>query len=375
MAVLFLILGPQAVASEIYENWISARALGMGNAFSSVADDYNALFYNPAGLDKIHGLHLTLLTPQIGTDALNVAQIYNDMTGSNYATIIHNYFGQLVWVGFSDALGYSMHDFALAGFDNFNLSFNLHNPAYPNVTMRLTDDYGIAGGFGTSLLPNDALRMGFTVKRVTRYGGSVPFGPSTLATLSNSQLTGLINNYGTGYGLDAGMLLTVPGTSQFTLAAVWQNIGQTNFTLVGGSTPPPPMDDDPTLGFSLLLDAKVVTVRPSFDFAHINLDQSEQLGKLMHLGVELNFIGGLSVRAGLNQGYYTAGVGIDLKYIRIDVASYGVELDTYPGQLEDRRYILQFTMDLNFDPSFDLFGGSANGSGTGGAVSRGFQRR
>jgi hypothetical protein len=71
------------------------------------------------------------------------------------------------------------------------------------------NDFGIVTGIGASLIPN-VLKLGFAVKRVTRYGGRVPFGPSTLATLSNSQLTALVNNYGVGWGMDAGLLLELP---------------------------------------------------------------------------------------------------------------------------------------------------------------------
>jgi hypothetical protein len=273
-----------------------------------------------------------------------------------------------------------MRDFALIGYDNFNLNFNLHNPAYPNLTFSLTDDVGIVGGFAASLLPNDAFRLGVAVKRISRYGGRVPFGPSTLATLSNAQLTSMINNAGTGYGLDSGLLLELPGPTHATFSAVWHNIGQTKFTLLTGTTPPPPMDDNAVAGFSMLFDAKVFTFQPSIEYQHINLSQSEQLGKLIHAGAELTLVGGLSIRGGVNQGYYTAGLGINLSYMQIDLATYGVELDTYPGQLEDRRYMLQLTIDLNMDPSFDIFGGrggaSGDGSGTGtGAVGRGYQRR
>ena len=38
---------------------VGARAMGMGGAFVAVADDYSALFWNPAGLAQIHRLELS----------------------------------------------------------------------------------------------------------------------------------------------------------------------------------------------------------------------------------------------------------------------------------------------------------------------------
>lgn len=355
--------------SEIFENWMSVRALGMGNAYSTIVDDRNALWYNPAGLDKIRGLHLTVLDMGIGSDAADVYSIYQNTTGSNYSAIIHQFFGRQVWLGLSDSLAFSMKDFAVAAYDYLNMSFNLHDPAYANLTFNVTNDIGFISGFAFSVIPQDILRLGVVAKRVTRYGGRVPFGPSTLATLSNSQLTALVNNYGTGYGLDVGLLFEAPLGIHPIFSAVWHDIGQTKFIPVGSSSSPPPMDNEAVAGMSVLFDATVVKIRPAIDFKHINL-QDEQLGKRIHMGVELQFPG-LAIRGGASQGYYTAGVGIDLKYLQIDAATYGVELDTYPGQLEDRRYVLQFTIDLNFDPSFDL----GPGSSSGGRGFRAYQRR
>ena len=39
----------QALNSKIHNQYNSFRAMGMGNAFTAVADDYSLLFYNPAG--------------------------------------------------------------------------------------------------------------------------------------------------------------------------------------------------------------------------------------------------------------------------------------------------------------------------------------
>ena len=40
------------VSFTIHHQYESARALGMGDAFVAVANDYSAIFYNPAGLAR-----------------------------------------------------------------------------------------------------------------------------------------------------------------------------------------------------------------------------------------------------------------------------------------------------------------------------------
>jgi hypothetical protein len=50
------------------------------------------------------------------------------------------------------------------------------------------------------------------------------------------------------------------------------------------------------------------------------------------------------VRTGLNQGYFTAGFGVDLVVFSLNLATYGEELGLNPGIKQDRRYAL----DLGF---------------------------
>jgi long-subunit fatty acid transport protein len=57
-----------AVASEdpvgtaaVFDIGMGARALGMGGAFVAVADDANAIYYNPAGLANVEGHKVTSL--------------------------------------------------------------------------------------------------------------------------------------------------------------------------------------------------------------------------------------------------------------------------------------------------------------------------
>jgi hypothetical protein len=110
----------------------------------------------------------------------------------------------------------------------------------------------------------------------------------------------------------------------------------------------------------------LITITPSIDVEYV--DQSSiQLGNKLHAGVEVS-LPLIDLRAGLNQGYYTAGVGLNLLFAQIDIATYGVELGAYPGQLEDRRYVAQITFDFGFDPgSFGGHGGGSSGDGGDGS--------
>lgn len=59
VAVLFSALAlfsPQLAAAESYQGFHrGVRPLGMGGAFTAVADDHNAIYYNTAGLAQTNG--------------------------------------------------------------------------------------------------------------------------------------------------------------------------------------------------------------------------------------------------------------------------------------------------------------------------------
>ena len=117
------------------------------------------------------------------------------------------------------------------------------------------------------------------------------------------------------------------------------------------------------VGAALEIDTLLITVTPSFDYVYA--DRSDiQVGQKIHAGVEVA-LPLLRIRAGLNQGYYTAGVGLELGLLSVDVATYGVELGEYPGQHEDRRYVAQVKIELGFDPGSFGFGGGSSKSGSG----------
>jgi hypothetical protein len=72
-------------------------------------------------------------------------------------------------------------------------------------------------------------------------------------------------------------------------------------------------------------------------------EEDDDLGKRLHMGVELQTPFFVSVRAGLNQGYVTAGATVDFRFVRLDFATYTEEVGAFAGQREDQRYVFQLT--------------------------------
>lgn len=66
----------------------------------------------------------------------------------------------------------------------------------------------------------------------------------------------------------------------------------------------------------------------------------------LHLGASVQPVPGIALRAGLNQGYPTAGVGVELGAVHVDYAFHGVEHGRYPGQMPGYQHTVQLLFGL-----------------------------
>jgi hypothetical protein len=121
-----------------------------------------------------------------------------------------------------------------------------------------------------------------------------------------------------------------------------------------GALPPQAVQQEQVIGLGLNYESLFMDIRPAIDFRFLN-HSNMQLGKRINLGCEFSWPF-IDVRGGFHQGYYTLGASFDLWVFRVDAATYGVELGEYPGQLEDRRYMVQISFDFGIDPGdFSFF--------------------
>lgn len=340
--------------------------MGMGGAFTAVVEDGDALFYNPAALSRISGVEWTIVDPRIGVNgpqAMQVAQIAS--SGSTLADTLSGLYGKAVWVGGGGKTSFVMPNFGFAAFANGDVGINLQNPAFPEMNLNYIFDYGLAMGGAIDFIPK-VWSIGVVAKRMNRTGAILPVGPAVLSSLDIDAIKEQLKNRGTGYGLDLGTMLTVPSPLRPAVSFTIRNFGYTAFSFDEGAQAPPRSEPNMTLGGSLTFDTPLFNVTTAMDYQY--LDRADiQMGKKLHLGVEFD-LPLIQLRAGLNQGYYTAGATFDMGVLSFDAATYGVELGEYPGQLEDRRYVVQMTLQIGLD--LGLFsGGSSDGSGSGGGSS------
>ena len=347
LLILSLLLAQTASAAAYKEWWSSARGMGMGGAYTSVVRDADAVFLNPAALARSSGVNWTVIDPRLGVNGLGVMEEYSAFSESeNIAEYVDSRWGEQTWFGGGVKSAVTFPYFGMAAFAASDLTMFAENPANPIVNLEYSADYGAVIAGAIDIVPT-IMSVGLSGKRITRVGTSYPLRASTIADLDEDQIQSELKNRGSGYGLDAGLLVTVPSPIKPSFAMVYKNIGYTAFNHEGGNRAPARIAPDLTIAGSLEIDAALITLTPSFEIKYVT-DQESQIGKKLHLGLEVD-LPLIDIRAGLHQGYYALGAGFDIGVMRADLATYGVELGEYPGQHEDRRYMVQIIFDIGFD--------------------------
>lgn len=344
-----LLLTTISTTAQAADIGLSVRALGMGNAYTAVVDNGDSIFYNPAGLAKWNGFNWTILDPTFG---LNSVDSYDNFQGfadddDDISGIMNDLYGEQVTLYTGAKSLMSIGGFAFGAYGVLDSNFLVNNPVYPNIESSYRMDYAFVAAWGLNLVPK-FLDIGVQTRRVSRQGGQIPIGVSSIATLDADTIQDQLNRKGIGYAFDWGATLTFPGALKPTIAFSWRDMGDTTFKASGSALAPQAVRQEQIIGLGLNYESLLLDIRPTIDYRFLN-NSDIQMGKKLNLGLELSFPI-LDLRAGFQQGYLSYGAGFDIWMFRLDVASYGVELGEYPGQLEDRRYMLQMTFEFGIDP-------------------------
>lgn len=376
ISFFLLAFGVAAQAAEIPNPTPSARALGMGNAYIGTVDDIESLLFNPASLAKVHGIQVHIMGVEGAAKNLtDYTDLTNLQNSKNIATALPALYGKNYYYGAGANTGVAVPMFGAMMYNYLNASLQIANPPVTEIDANILNDYGYAVGFGVPLGP--FVQFGAVGRYIKRSGTQNNYGAASLASLNMNQVTGDIYSWGTGYELDTGANFFLPEPFFHPeISVVWQNIGTTTFKQAP-TNHIPSIPADLVVGLAAEMNFPFITVRPEVDYTHITEDDI-QLFRKFNFGVEIS-LPLIDIRAGYSEGYYAYGLGVSFGPIRVDAASYGVELGDYPGQIEDRRYMAQVTIELDVggfgvdqkaeDAAKNSKGGK-NGSGAAGSGSR-----
>lgn len=352
MTVMLLVAwtSPTLCAAKSYPSLNrGVRPMGMGGAFTAVADDANALFYNPAGLSSIKHLKLGIVNPMIGLSK-NSWNLLKDAKDTDFnqtgqvADLMRKYVGehQHAQASFYPHVGLRLANVGvmIGGLASVQVDADIRNPAWPEAHLDLVQDYGLIAGAGLEV-PITGLRLGLSGKYINRRSLEQIYTASDIADERFEDRLKDDLKSGQGVSLDAGVIYTLPFIPfiKTDIGLVVQNIPQMD---MGEAKD---IRGQANVGLALEKKLALFKLTGALDYMDLtnNLEEDKDIAKRIHMGLELETPWFVSVRAGLNQGYPTCGATVDFRFVRLDLAYYTEEVGAYAGQRADHRYIGQLT--------------------------------
>jgi len=288
-------------AGAFLRNGVSSRALALGRAFTAIADDPSAGYWNPAGLGQIRS------TDILGTySALSLGRKYN-------------YFSCSLPLNSMGTLGLSW------------INFGIGNIEGRDFQGRITDSFS---NF------EDAYLLSYGVELMNKLfiGSSLKFINHTLA-----------DNQSTGFGYDFGMLYKL--TSYINIGMSLIDIStKVKWDTQSGVEEKFPM----TSRFGLSINPFKDSRRLSIDFVNI-AGQAQQL----HAGVELPLTRNIGFRFGIDNNRFVGGafLTVPLQTIQFETDySFGrdpVDL-IFAHRVTFRLQFNKLGFDLNSSHKFNL---------------------
>jgi hypothetical protein len=356
---------------RIHEDYRSIRALGMGDAFVAVAEDYNTLFYNPAGLANVTEPEINL---SLGAAAdSKFMKFYNDINsaagsqdntkiGNILAENYDNYYAarasllQAVWV----RPGWGL---AVLPID-MSIDFSIHKVAAPALDLVSYQDTTIAWGRGWKphWSPNHDISLGITAKAIYRAYYNRVFFASDLAAKDSKLLRAQDADEGMTADADLGFLWTPKLAKNSwwrhtkpTVGFVARNIIDYGFTsnyhLIDKDTSGEPAKLGRRFDLGTKFDLpdwwiwKVRAAADMKDMGHENFT----VNKGFHAGAEFLWKikswwqGGW--RLGVNQGYPTFGFSATFAFFSLDLVTFADEVGPSDRPKAVRTYALKASLD------------------------------
>lgn len=398
LSLALLGASPLASGEEIPEGFSGVRPAGMGDAFTAVANDENAVWTNPAGIARSRKAR--------ARETFHITKFPNLIGGANAN-------GQAFYKGYMSAANQSV-EAIVSGSDNLgDKPFWARAAAFPVTLFDIDNRYPAAFGayWNTTtkiIVPKDTPEV-TKIEAISDLGGVLTFGTQNFANRMNTALQlrpiaryayedripsdALLNkgemqtrlkddsNKSQALAIDAGVLYTVAdfwfptiglsilnvptGCRPEYLNPFTQKLERVCGTVFRGTFA---NDDalstvdstDLRLGLAITPRlGRSISARIALDVHHLPLGDADasyglhgiEVGKLLHVGLELFSgnplqVANFSARAGYSQGFVSAGVTADFGYGTIEFATFGRDVSSSVAPLEDRRYLANLTFGL-----------------------------
>ena len=217
-------MAAQSLSTKIHNHYTSLRAIGMGNAFTAVADDYTLIYYNPAGFakKKHNEVQVSFVGAGVSPKTLKLVEDINKAENASpngesdqdkaarLSPILEEYYGkslggrlqamELFWVRKNWGISLLPADLTI----DMTINRQVGGPA---IDLNIKGDSTLAFGFGRE--SSKELSWGATIKGVHRV--SVEQNVSVLELAANSDVLSE-DRFREGLAVDADLgLMWTPG--------------------------------------------------------------------------------------------------------------------------------------------------------------------
>jgi len=365
---------------------LSPTIESMGGANAAIASGFEALFTNPAGLSRKGG-QLTFASVTVGPYFLPTENMIDLGLGLINGDDVSDYTDDLsvlleglnlqngTGANINAGLGFAAFGIGLGFLTDVDLNVTQDGSAValflePVVTSSLTA--GLSHGFS---LFGATLHLGADVRGIVKLRPTDPISVTSILALLDESETSEFDpaayplGLSIGYGYDAGAILEF--ASGYTLGAALKNIGGTQFVTanqtVTGLEESLNAATDPYVLYDLLLadeltdygyvipmsltagfgydspQKELVDFRFAADYTHTFYTDPaaaarDSVFKNIHAGAEVSLLRMIKLRGGINQGYFTAGVGLNLLVLEVNAAYYSREMGNYAGHKQNEAF-------------------------------------
>ncbi len=336
-------------ADEVNPLVRSAKAQAMGNAWTAIANDDQAIFYNPAGLAGVQEITFNLLSTQLecSQDLLtSYSWLKNSLTQLNLTTL-NQFVGKNLYSDASAVSSLLFPGFQIAALYDAQFALRLNNLNVPQGIWGAQVTYGLLGGFGLPILQlkkkKGTLRIGMATKLLWRSGGYQRINLTDLFTLDKEKLLSKFGNFGYGLGADIGIQFQYKINKKFTFftGSALLDIGDTSFSTHSDS-------QKSNLAIGLGLQYQYADLKTTLAYDLKNILTNDDWNKKNHFGIEMKFPFLLSLYGGINQIYLTYGASLNFLFLKFTYLSYKEEQMHSINMNPEQRTLLQLALNLNF---------------------------
>lgn len=341
----------------------SARIDALGGRHAALADDISTLFSNPAGFRQAGPqLAVSELTVNLSGPVFSIADLLlRVLGGASPTTLLSDPDVQTLLTSLHASAG--LNGPLSFGYVGDGLGFGFFNSTdltietqgtLPTITTTMHENMKFVGGyaFAIPLPPSLQSTLDFGLSLNVSAQGRVVSTQAISTLISSADPAFLLTapfDLFVGIGLDAGILYTwnktisVGVVGRNLYAPVMKNayakltdFGVTSPTLSYGATP---LD----LSAGILYSPNLGVLERYITKLKIMLDYNDILDFATHpvtatnpvlhvgIGVEVVMLQILALRAGFNEGYFSAGLGLNLTFFSLNLTMFGSELSMEPG--------------------------------------------